>query len=386
MKRTLSFSLLMAMASACGTASTDPSNPNGSTGQASGPRTGAKIRYLGRVNENAAGGTMLAWPGTGVITAFKGTSLNVHMTVVDPTDINEIQVVMDGQPQDTAVTVDKSVTQFTVTADKDGTHDLQLIKRTEVADGKLLFSGFDSNASLVATPAVATRLIEFIGDSITAGYGTLGTGVQCPTVGSKVVNPDLEDAYKSYGSVTAQTLQADVSLVAISGRGVLINNDGSPGTNADEPTMPSVWTLLDPTDKTSTYDFKRPADVVVINLSTNDFSYYSNKSPATVPPQAAFVAAYTKLVQDVNSKYPHAQVVLALGPMLYDSSTVKQLSTARTYVQAVVTGLGSPSNLSTIEFPANSTDVGCDYHPNVTSQANMAKALVTQVQKVTGWQ
>lgn len=381
MKRTLSLGLLMGLCGACGTY---PLNQQNDAGSAS--RTGDKIRFLGRVNENATGGTELAWPGTGVVTAFSGKSLKVNMTVSDPTDINEIQVVLDGNTQANAVTVKQGTTQFTVTADSDGVHDLQLIKRTEVSNGKLLFKGFDPASSLVATPAPSSRFIEFIGDSITAGYGVLGTSVNCPHVGAKIANPDLEDAYDAYGWVTARALNADVSLVAISGRGVFINNDGSPGTQPDEPTMPTVWKRIDPDDTTDTYTFSRQADVVVINLATNDFSYYDNNKKSA-PPQDGFVSAYVNLVKDVRKKYPKAQIILALGPMLYnDTSTgVNMVGIAQTYIKAVVSQLGD-SHVSTIQFPANSTNVGCDYHPNVTSQANMASALEAQIKQVTGWQ
>ena len=391
MKRTISLGMLMGLVSACGTynypVGQDPNGGGGSAQNTNVPRTGATVRYLGRVNENATGGTLLSWPGTGIITAFNGKTITVNMTVKDPTDINEMEVVVDGKSQTTPIIVKGSTAQYTVTADTDGTHDLQLIKRTESSIGKVLFQSFTPASSLVATPAQSTRLIEMIGDSITAGYGVLSNGANdCGSPGAKITDPNTESAFKAYGSVAARTLNADVSLVAISGRGVSINNDGSPGTNATEPTMPTLWTLIDSDDTNSTYDFKRQADVVVINLATNDFYWWAEPAQgATVPPQSSYVNAYVKLVKDVRSKYANAQIILALGPMMSDYNSMKQLTTAQSYIKAVVSQLGD-SKVSTINFPANSTDIGCNYHPNETSAANMADALVTQIKQVTGWQ
>ena len=47
-----------------------------------------------------------------------------------------------------------------------------------------------------------------------------------------------------------------------------------------------------------------PADIVIINLGTNDNNTANNVSTST------YVSSYTKLVNNVHTKYPKAQIVL----------------------------------------------------------------------------
>ena len=81
----------------------------------------------------------------------------------------------------------------------------------------------------MAPPAAAPRLIEVVGASVSCGYGNLGTapcGFTFPT----------ESAFDAYESVAARAVGAELSVVAISGRGVYRNSDGSL-----TDTMPQIY-------------------------------------------------------------------------------------------------------------------------------------------------
>ena len=118
-------------------------------------------------------------------------------------------------------------------------------------------------------------MIEFVGDSITCGYGVDDENYE------HHFSTKTEDVTKAYAYKAAEALNADYSMVAISGYGII-----SGYTEGDEPipeqTIPQYYDTLGfsyggfgaskPQD--IKWDFtKRQPDIIVINLGTNDSSY-----------------------------------------------------------------------------------------------------------------
>ena len=85
------------------------------------------------------------------------------------------------------------------------------------------------DGALMDPPAGAGRLIEVIGDSISCGYGNLGTlaDTECFTT---------ESHWDTYESIAARALGAEVSTIAASGRGIIRNYGGDTGG-----TMPMLY-------------------------------------------------------------------------------------------------------------------------------------------------
>jgi hypothetical protein len=71
-------------------------------------------------------------------------------------------------------------------------------------------------------------------------------------------------------------------------------------------TSPANSPLSTSKDNPEPWDFSKQqsANIVVINIGTNDNNSANNVS------SAAYVNAYTKLIQGVHGKYPKAQVVV----------------------------------------------------------------------------
>ncbi len=80
--------------------------------------------------------------------------------------------------------------------------------------------------ALKAGIGTLSRQIEFIGDSLTAGYGNMSTGHDCSSTGGVARNTDV-----SSGALTARPVDADCQVNAFSGLGMVRNYDGhSAGT------------------------------------------------------------------------------------------------------------------------------------------------------------
>ena len=132
--------------------------------------------------------------------------------------------------------------------------------------------------AILAKPAARARQIEFIGDSLTAGYGNLSDHPRL--LGERRVNRTTNTDL-SFGALTAKALNADYQINAFSGRGMVRNyNGGEPGTSyrtyydrallhvdGDVWQNPGTW---------------RP-QLVVVGLGINDFSTAINPGEPWTP-------------------------------------------------------------------------------------------------------
>jgi len=108
-----------------------------------------------------------------------GTGLDVLLTT---TGDDRFGVTIDGKafPSLTLSGAAKT-TRYTLASNlAAGEHDVTIVKLTEHMVGTAQFSGFvPAGGKLLATRAPVRRRLEFIGDSITAGYGDQGVGPNC---------------------------------------------------------------------------------------------------------------------------------------------------------------------------------------------------------------
>jgi lysophospholipase L1-like esterase len=251
-------------------------------------------------------------------------------------------------------------------------HTLELYRDIEASYGVSQFLGI-TEATLVAPAPGPGRLVEFVGDSITAGYGNLGvephpnytTPMPCH------YSYDTQSAYMSYGAVTARALKADASLIAASGWGVYRDLSGNMNN-----VLPKVYANTLGYNAPPTWDFGIKPDVVVVDLGTNDFSGSDPGMP--------YQQALSTFVDTIRSKYPSAWIFLALGSML----GMPQHDQAKTYMQAVVTSHGGDGGK--VAFVDMGTQdalkgTGCDWHPNTAEDQRMADILAPAIKLKLGW-
>jgi lysophospholipase L1-like esterase len=239
-----------------------------------------------------------------------------------------------------------------------------------------VYEGFP-DGTLKAPPPSPGRIVEIVGDSISAGYGDLGSE-QHPNYGP---DPDggcpfttaTESAYATYGAITARTLGADPSIVAMSGWGMVRDNQ-----NNASNVVPAVYADALGPHATPAWPFQPVPQVVVINLGTNDFAMGD-------PGATAFEGAYTAFIATVRSKYPSAWIFCTVGPLLYGSG----LAAAQTDIQAVVTSAQNAGDMKVqyLDFGQQNTSLGtgCQWHPNTTEHQAMADSLVPAIRAALGW-
>ncbi len=356
-------------AASCGTATTTP-DPHKPPASVVTNDEGA-VAVVGRFDRPSDTAARFAWSMTAIDARFTGTAVAADLEEADDGDgTNRFLVVIDGvelgavQPP-----AGRSVVPL-ATGLRDGEHTLRLVRLTEAQFGPSTYHGLvlDEGAELLAPPTPRPRRIEVIGDSLSAGYGDLGTDPNCP------FTPETEDAAQAWAGIAAAQLDAEVSVVAWSGKGVLRNYD--PG---DPTTMRALWSRAVPQDDTSAWSFAGDApDVVVVFLGTNDFAQ-------GVPDEDAFVDAFVELLDDVRTRRPDARIVVVVPPLSDDwPEGQMQGTTASRYVDRIV---AERPDVTQMAFPQGLAEdgLGCSWHPTIITHARWAEVAVGVLRPLLGW-
>ncbi|MBQ8741554.1 MAG: hypothetical protein IJY79_08415 [Clostridia bacterium] len=180
-------------------------------------------------------------------------------------------VFVDGKlTEERAVT--ESGTNYIILARglSEGSHNIKFVRATEGRGGNLLTAvsiQFDEGRSVVSGSAQSDVLIEFLGDSLTSGYGNLTTSVV-----EKASDLKYQNSLKAYPYLIAEKLGFDYRIVSMSGIALKERTDNN---NNRYPAFYDFYCLENYyKDKTQKYTSSNPQDVdiVVVNLGTNDVS------------------------------------------------------------------------------------------------------------------
>lgn len=261
-------------------------------------------------------------------------------------------VYIDGVRQSTRHKVGIGATKSlkVATGLKRGTHTVKILKQSEAKNGSCIISSVVVYGTLDSAPA-SKPLIEFIGDSLTAGYGIL-----CSNGTASSGDTDYKDATKSFAYLTAEKLGADHSLVACSGSGI---------TQGFRPVLAaSLFSLQNYYRSTSkAYAPTRTPDTVVINLGTNDHSKGSDK--------AQFKSDVATLIALIRTTYGKNVNIVWAYNMMKDGYKAEILE--------VLDSLGGEdAGLYSVELNRNTS--GGNGHPSETAQATAATTLAAFIE------
>jgi lysophospholipase L1-like esterase len=196
------------------------------------------------------------------------------------------------------------------------THVVRFVKLSESSSSTIGIQHVTCDESATISPTSDKELkLEFIGDSITCGYGVDGT------LGDKFSTSN-EDATKAYAYLTAAELDADYSLVSFSGYGIVSGYTN--GDKVESQQLPKYYDYIGNSYGTfalgkkaseTEWDFTQyTPDVVVINLGTNDASYTKGDGARC----EEYIEGYYDFLGTIRSKYPDAIIVCTLGLMGQD--------------------------------------------------------------------
>lgn len=324
------------------------------------------ISYIGRVSTTDTE-AHFSFPGVQIRTVFKGDEISMK---IKP-DCGFFMVEIDEMPPFKIESPkNDSIIKLAQRLPK-GEHQLTITYVNEGLDLRPVFKGFilPNNGSLKKAN-LPKRKIEFIGNSITCGYGVEGENEKCGFEYS------TENQYLSYAAITARNLDAQCFVVARSGIGVYRNYNDDP--NGDKLKMPEIYPYTQFGGTGEKWDFKKyKPHVVCINLGTNDTS--------TEPYDTNLLYDnYLRFYKMVRSNYPKAKIILLTGPMLGAGS--KALNELKNTLNKIKEIAQDPL-LYRLDFTPEdgSMGYGSDYHPSKKRQAFMAEELTAFLSELMGW-
>ena len=315
--------------------------------------------------------------GTGIEFNFSGKSCSVKIGCdsigisddpANETNKARIAVLVNGERVIDDIVRTEEKTYSVISSEVETEAVITVIKLSEAA-----MSAFSVNEIVVDGEISPVEnkpvFIEFIGDSITCGYG----------VDDEDENHNFstatEDVTRAYAYRTAKALGVDYSMVSYSGYGIVSGYTGDGVINASELVPPyyenPAYTIGDfggVKPQNLKWDFSsRQPDLILINLGTNDDSYCGEDEER----RAEYCRLYIEFLKTVRKNNPKAKIVCALGIMT-DRLCPYVEKIAKDYSQQT-----RDNNISTFRFDVQLLEDGyaANYHPTAKTHGKAAEKL-----------
>jgi hypothetical protein len=226
--------------------------------------------------------------------------------------------------------------------------------------GNLSVVSFISDGAFLPPPPPRSRMIEFVGDSISAGDLNDGAtdGVLPGRCGNIAMNDDI--TYTSGAQLCLATTGLNCDPVYAAWGGIDLHDMSSLYKYTWGDGLGDLWSWSSQPNE---------PDAVVINLGTND-------RPS--PPAFYWQEMYVSFVQNVSASYRNPPIFfLAYGPMTNEyqpfviniTATLKQMG----------------YNVSSLDLTLPHPMTGCFGHPSLADNIEIAAKAKPQVATVMGW-
>lgn len=252
------------------------------------------FKLLGRTAA-VDGSAVLSWTNSGFDFKYRGGGFVLFFEEYALQSPVYLKLIVDGKEQKAVVSTGREAVVYENI--REGVHIARVIRITEgevpLRVCRVRITG--KKAQLLERPADKKIKLEFIGDSLTCGYGVLG---EPSTTGFELYE---EDGTRAYAYRAAELLGADASFVCVSGKGMVCDCTG-----ARVYTVPE-WYEYE-TRLGGKWDFSRfVPDVVVINIGTNDAWGQA--------PVEDFRRISFEFLSRLRGRYPNAYILWAFGFM-----------------------------------------------------------------------
>lgn len=341
------------------------------------------VKPLGRTHQ-LTDSLWLAFSGTGA--EFTALCSRMEITMAgdsshtDPAnqtrlaiEVNGVRVVddmLDAAEKNYTVWEAETVQEITV----------RVIKLSETAMSTCAIKAITTDAETICPTARKAHAIEFVGDSITCGYGA------DDEVAEHSFATATENVTHSYAYLTAQALDADYSMVSISGYGIISGYTSTAEEKVTAQLLPTYYSKLG--FSYGWYEGTTPANVdwnfaayvpelIVVNLGTNDDSY-TRDDPAR---QEDYRTHYTEFLKELRRCNPQAKILCTLGIM--GDRLYPQVEKA----VAAYTAETGDSNIACMRFAVQLPADGyaADWHPSQLTHRKAAEKLTEEIRRLMGW-
>ena len=334
------------------------------------PRGAACLR-LGRFDPNEKT-CELWWSGSGVRTRFDGRRLELEATACDDEHTAFVLVTVDGAPV-TRFALRPGTHRYDLLGGMEAgvAHEIDILRDTQPVDSnatRVVFDALWADGTLSA-PAPRPRLIEFIGDSLTVGEGTVG-----PRDAMEWRMLWISNQF-AFPALVSEALNADRRVVALGGWGAYLSYDANP-----EHAIGRIYGKLCGIVPAANidYDFaaQRRADAVVINLGTNDGGAIGDmEGPEREAALAALEESAVRLLTDARAHNPDAPILWAYGMCGDGMATPLQRAVDRRVAAGDV-------NVRYLALDDCDGDVGSRMHPSRSAHIRAAEQIAGALEKM----
>jgi lysophospholipase L1-like esterase len=243
-----------------------------------------------------------------------------------------------------------------------GIYSVSVRKQSESMMTRTVITELSTDGNWMMVNPARRSSIEWIGDSLTCGYGNLGENENTP------FDTKDEDGMQSFAILASQALNMDYQLVSVSGIGVYKSFYA-------EVTMPSIYEQYDIYDRTP-YPFTKHQDIVVINLGTNDHSYMNFlMDHSKVLEQEAFQKAYQAFVTRVKTLNPSSLIICI-------SQGSRQMN-VDVQIERAVQNINDSTIFHLRLSPIHEDEgIGSQYHPKVLTHRRWATEIQLFIQSI----
>jgi len=335
------------------------------------PANNSLIEYSGRIDFTYSLAPQFSYSGVSIRACFQGTSISIILG--DAGTQNYYTIILDNAIIKRIQTIKGRNTYELASGLSDTIHEIEIYRLTEEGFGITQFYGYllDKGKTLVSIANQRKHIIEFIGNSITCGFGNEGTS-------NDTFGPTTENNYLTYGAYTARNFNARYFGVCVSGIGVYRNYGG----NTDVETydcMTNYYNRTIFTDSIPLYSFSPKPDLICIDLGTNDFSGSGGDS-------ALFVKKYLQFIDTIQTRNNSADIICLLGPILSGN----KLNFLRRYITFIVDSANkrNKGNVYFFELSEELGDLGYGIagHPSVAQHYKNAQELTAYIKKLKDWE
>ncbi len=341
--------------------------------EAAYPAESNYVKPLGRTFMRD-GARILSHTCSGVEFAFRGTSADITLTSNCKTSKARAAFYVDGELVKDTMLNSKEETFRIFESDEPKNCIISVVKLSEAAYSNIGVKSINvtSEYGIIPTPARKHK-IEFIGDSITCGYG-IDAADQYEAFATT-----NENGEKTYAALVGKHFKADYNIISWSGIGVY-----SSYTESSKPNqsflLPPIYGKTAPNELSNDmWDFTQwQPDLVVINLGTNDNTWTKGiQDRADI-----FGEAYYKFIEQVRESNPNAYIICSLGVM-----GSKLLPEIKEQVALYSANTGD-YKITTFEFDYRdgvNDGFGAGFHPSAVTHQKMADKLIPFISELLGW-
>lgn len=313
-----------------------------------------------------------AWPGVYFEAPFQGGTVDVKIN----DDQNDLYLYIDGVHKLTLTRPGK--TTVAIKDLSEGRHIVRLEKTSETQGSTGTFEGFYVSGPAAALPAPSyDRAIEFIGDSITVGYGNMSRGQTCTVEDVR----ETTNTSEAWAPRAAKHFGAAYRINANSGKGIVRNY----AHLVPDDILPNLYgyALFDRT--TPADDSGWNPDIIVVDLGTNDFSTQLKADEPWKDRDALrtdFQKNYAAFVETLHKAHPKAHFILMASadtsPFAVDDSNELFHAVSLAADRLKAAGIKDLEILPVEKLKYT----GCHGHPSIEDDVTISNLLIERIARL----